>query len=227
MLNRKYRSKYGGKEARFMYCFKCGKEIQGNPVYCPNCGAMLGETDKSTPFSPYSSEENSLVQAESANVVSDGYAAGEAQPVLGMKWFKFIIYFQLFASMLMLIRDGVTTATGAQYGGDAEFIYALWPSLKTIDILYAIFCFVLAAFALYVRMSLAKYKEQGPKLYLTLLICNLVFPFLYLAAASLATGISMSELFSADLIGGALALIILIFVNKKYFNNRKHLFTAK
>ena len=210
-----------------MYCFNCGKEVQGAPAYCTYCGAKLEGSDENTLAGSFQDGGNSLAQTDAVHSGVSENSAYADQPVLGMKWFKFIIYFQLFASMLMLIRDGYMAATGAHYGGDAEFIYALWPSLKTTDILYAIICFALAAFALYVRMSLAKYKEQGPKLYLTLLICNLVFPFLYLAAASLTTGISMSELFSADLIGGALALIILIFVNKKYFNKRRHLFTVK
>ena len=210
-----------------MYCYKCGKELQGTPAYCTYCGAKLQGSDENTLVGPFQSDSTSIVQTDTAYTGVSENSAFADQPVLGMKWFKFIIYFQLFASMLMLIRDGFMAATGSHYGGDAEFIYALWPSLKTIDILYAVICFLLVIFAFYVRMSLAKYREQGPKLYLILLICNLFVPFLYLAAASLTTGISMSELFSADLIGGALALIILIFVNKKYFNKRRHLFTVK
>lgn len=210
-----------------MYCFKCGKELQGTPAYCTYCGAKLQGSDENTLVGSFQDSGYSLTQTDAVYPEVSENSANADQPVLGMKWYKFIIYFQLFASMLMLIRDGFMAATGSHYGEDMEFVYALWPSLKTIDILYAVICFLLVIFAFYVRMSLAKYREQGPKLYLILLICNLVFPFLYLTAASLATGISMSELLSADLIGGALASIILIFVNKKYFNKRRHLFTVK
>lgn len=210
-----------------MYCFNCGKELQGDPLYCPHCGSSLRESGESTPPDPYAGREDPLVQADPVNAFSGGYAADEGRPVLGMKWFKFIIYFQLFASMLMLIRDGLTAATGTHYGDDAALIYSLWPSLKAIDILYGIVCVLLVVFAFYVRMSLARYKERGSRLYLVLLVCNLVFPFLYLAAASLATGISVGEYLSAGMVAGALTSIILIFVNKKYFNNRKHLFTVK
>lgn len=210
-----------------MYCFNCGKEVQGAPAYCTYCGAKLEGSDENTLAGSFQDGGNSLAQTDAVHSGVSENSAYADQPVLGMKWFKFIIYFQLFASMLMLIRDGSMAATGAHYGGDAEFIYTLWPSLKIIDSLYAIICFLLVIFAFYVRMSLAKYREQGPKLYLVLLLCNLFFPFLYFAAVSLATGVSVSEFLSANTVANALTSIILIFVNKKYFNKRRHLFTVK
>ncbi len=210
-----------------MYCFKCGKELQGTPAYCTYCGAKLQGSDENTLVGSFQDSGYSLTQTDAVYPEVSENSANADQPVLGMKWYKFIIYFQLFASMLMLIRDGFMAATGSHYGEDMEFVYALWPSLKIIDILYANICFLLVIFAFYVRMSLAKYRERGPKLYLALLLCNVVLPFLYFAAASLATGISVLEFLSANIIASALVLIVLFFVNKKYFNKRRHLFTAQ
>jgi len=36
-----------------MYCHKCGKEITGNPTFCPYCGATLAPTE-TLPISPKS-----------------------------------------------------------------------------------------------------------------------------------------------------------------------------
>ena len=204
-----------------MYCFKCGKEIQGNPVYCPNCGATLGETDKSTPFSSYPSEENSLVQAESANVVSDGYAAGEAQPVLGMKWFKFIIYFQLWAGMLVYLVTAGKYLTGAYYEGSAEMVYDFFPALQPLDIVMGVFCLALAVYAVVVQRALAKFRAKGPMMYYLIYIVSTAGTVLYLLIASIILGQSV---FTAEVAGSIIGSLVMIFINIPYFNNRKHLF---
>ena len=39
-----------------MFCFKCGKEIPDNSVFCSVCGAKIGEAEPATPSQPTTKE---------------------------------------------------------------------------------------------------------------------------------------------------------------------------
>lgn len=97
-----------------------------------------------------------------------GYASG-----LGMNWFKFTIYFQLFAYALGAVILGIVVMTGSQYVYEiygfstnySEYMYEYFSGLKILDILYGLCLIALAAAAIYVRMRLAGYRTNGPSLF--------------------------------------------------------------
>ena len=117
-----------------MFCRKCGKEMNDSDMFCPACG---------TP-------------------VIDG--GGDIFPPMGenalpMKWYKFLIYFSLFAG-------SITSALGAISGALLIFknidTYLANPLLFGLEMVYAAISVVYAVFALFTRYALAGYKKKGP-----------------------------------------------------------------
>ncbi len=78
-----------------------------------------------------------------------------------MKWFKFIIYFQLWASMLVYLVTAGKYFTGAYYEGNAEMVYRFFPALQPLDIVMGVVCLALAVYAVVVQRALAKFRAKG------------------------------------------------------------------
>lgn len=83
-----------------------------------------------------------------------------------MKWFKFVIYFQLFAGALIGAVNAARYLTGSIYGTDAKSVYLVFPALGTADKMYGVIVLLLAAMAIFVRMQLAKYKLNASTFYI-------------------------------------------------------------
>lgn len=201
-----------------MFCRFCGTQIPDSVKFCPNCGANLApaapaETPASNGYTftpaPAAPEQNAMPSCT--------YTA----PVRGMKWFKFIIYFQLWVGMLANLVDAGKFFTGGFYEGNAELAYAYYPALKLLDIVMGIFCLTLAVYAVVVQRSLAKFRAEGPKMYYILLGASIVVTLLYLLVGSIILGESV---FSLDTGVNLIVSVVMIFVNIQYFNNRGHLF---
>ena len=138
-----------------------------------------------------------------------------------MKWFKFIIYFQLWASMLVYLVTAGKYFTGAYYEGSAEMVYDFFPALQPLDIVMGVFCLALAVYAVVVQRALAKFRAKGPMMYYLMYIVSTAGTVLYLLIASIIIGQSA---FTAEVAGSIIGSIVMIFINIPYFNNRKHLF---
>ncbi len=140
-----------------------------------------------------------------------------------MKWYKFVIWFQLYVSLITGFFNGLSMITGSVYsnaGGDAAVIWASHPGLQYIDWSYGLVLIGWAFFALYVRQRLANYRTDGPKLYLLFLIINLAAVLVY----NLIGGLIVGGLDVAGLLMTALCNVLLIWLNRTYFKKRQHLF---
>ena len=60
-----------------------------------------------------------------------------------MGWYKFLIYFSLFASAALNIISGISSITGLHYGEFNQLIYAYYGGLKTVDIIMGFFSIAL------------------------------------------------------------------------------------
>lgn len=200
-----------------MFCRFCGKEIPEGGRFCPSCGK---EADTAAVFQAGSSAEGMPVAVR----------INPAQNYR-MAWFKFIIYFQLFANAAVMIYNAVTGIFGLAYGSDAEFIYAVCPALKAADVIYGILCLAFAVTAILVRQQLAHYKKNAPVLYLgyvgVVMASSLLYTFAVLAALGTVSSSSM-EAGAASVIGTVLGTVIgaAVFfpLNYIYFKKRKELF---
>lgn len=214
-----------------MYCRFCGTKIPDNVKFCPECGANLAPVpsaapEESAPAAPAAPEIPTPFDPtpyDPAPYSADSFASADvaAAPRRGMKWFKFIIYLQLWAGMLVNLVTAGKYFTGAYYEGNAEMVYRFFPALQPLDIVMGVVCLALAVYAVVVQRALAKFRAKGPMMYYLMYIVNTAVTVLYLIIGSIIIGQSA---FTAEVAGSIIGSIVMLFVNIPYFNNRKHLF---
>ena len=154
----------------------------------------------------------------------------------GMAWYKFIIWVQLWASAVVFVGAGITMLTGSHYRGGASLVYNFIPSLHTVDILFGLSLLAFAAYCVYTRFALAKFRHSGPTHYLWVYALSIILPVIYLICVYVILsnlGGSLSSLSFSDLMGNDNTIelvvylifdVIMIVVNKIYFDKRRHLF---
>lgn len=141
-----------------------------------------------------------------------------------MKWYKFVIYFQLFAAVVMAVGSGVMFFQGTHYNTDginASMVYSLYSELKILDVIVGFSQFCIAGFAIYTRQMLRYFKRQGPSLYLAFMILNAIITFVYLLMVSVITGMA---LFNLSMLLILLSYVVVIVLNCVYFGKRRSLF---
>ena len=214
-----------------MYCRFCGTKIPDNVKFCPECGANLAPVpsaapEESAPAAPAAPEIPTPYDPtpyDPAPYSADSFASADvaAAPRRGMKWFKFIIYFQLWAGMLFNLVTAGKYFTGAHYEGKAEMVYRVFPALQPLDIVLGVVGLALAVYTVVVQRALAKFRAKGPMMYYLMFIVNTAVTVLSLLIASIILGQSV---FTAEVAGSIIGSLVMIFINIPYFNNRKHLF---
>ena len=204
-----------------MYCSNCGGLVPDGQYTCPNCGAYVGSTGQT-----YNAPNQNMQQGYYQNNIS--YTQQSVQPELGMKWFKFVIYFQLFLSALVNIINGFRISTGLHYGVTSrqlDYIYNHFDGLKMLDVCIGICIVVLGVLALITRFMLSGYKKCGPSMYIGLLIANIVIGFIYIAAFYfIVSSVSPDVSISGDTFITLETNLTLLVLNIIYFKKRKHLF---
>ncbi len=144
---------------------------------------------------------------------------------LGMKWHKFMVYFVLWVGALGTVRDALPFLDGSVYGSLREQVYQVFPFMQWLDRGYALFLAAIAVYMLYILFQLAGFKKGAPKKLLSLYVIDVVALFVYLLAAAMITGISIiNKDNAASILGSVLSSVVLFFVNKKYYDNRRELF---
>ena len=143
-----------------------------------------------------------------------------------MKWHKFLIYFSLWASMVMNVLNAFMMFNGSQYGGESEarMVYNYFDGLKGLDIFMGVAFIVMAVFAIVTRFSLAKYQAKGPKLLMAAYALNAALPLIYLLLASGIIGMELGQVMDSSTISSIVTSVVMIFANRTYYNNRAHLF---
>lgn len=209
-----------------MFCPECGTNL-GTPVNatsvrCPSCGRVI--------------QAGAGIGTSSATMAGGGAPhpaanpSGQSDPTpyyqqpLGMKWYKFVIWFQLFAGALFLVGTGIATMTGATYGDYADLTYLVFDGLKAIDVTYGGACIALAVCYVLVRQELAGFRAAGPRHYLQLLVAATALPIIYLAAVTAITGLDLLEAGGPAAFAGVLGNVVLAAVSKYYFDRRMSCF---
>lgn len=146
---------------------------------------------------------------------------GPASEHLPMKWFKFIIYVQLFLSALGNLILGIGLLAGTAYGEYSGLVYAVAPALRAVDVVIGLALLALAAAAIVVRQRLARYRAGAPRLYLLLLAVSLGVSLVYLLAGSAVVG---ELLLSASTLASLAGSGVMLPVNRIYFRKREGLF---
>lgn len=218
-----------------MFCRFCGNEIPEGGQFCANCGKAVEAEADSQPDAQQASAPQPETQ-QSYNSQPGGqqpYPQVQVNPVQNrpMAWFKFIIYFQLFANMVIMVYNALHGFLGIAYGDDAALIYAFYPGLKAVDVIYGLICIALIVGAFIVRQRLAHYKKNAPMQYILFVAAVLVMGLLHTiagvavisAAVPYAAGAGMADV-AGNILGTVIGAAIFIPVNYIYFNKRKELF---
>lgn len=142
-----------------------------------------------------------------------------------MKWFKFIIYFQLFASGVSCILNMLLVFEVNTYPINFPQSFYNWCYF------YALSMFALGPISFIIRSKLAKFHHRGPALYIGYLIANAVVNFISsIWIFGIINGISPllgSELFLSIAVSGVIGFVVdllFILLNDTYFRKRRHLF---
>ncbi len=180
-----------------MLCEKCGTSIPEGSETCPNCGAPADTMQLQAP------EE------------------------LPMNWYNFLIRFGLWIAGILVLLIGLMQLLGLPYimrDLDYMLIYAQYPLLMFLDLIYGVSCLGLGAMFIVTRFRMAGFKAKSPKLlYYSYALCILT-PLLYSFIAGRIMGIPAKELFGLFEVFQLLGTAAGVALNVIYFNKREHLF---
>ncbi len=179
-------------------------------MYCEKCGHQI--------------EEGSSFCPSCGNVVVPGRVAA---PAFGMKWYKFLIYFALFAGAVLNLVNAVPYLTGSIYGEDSDLVYGLIDGLQILDKCMGLALIGRVVLFLVTRFSLAKYRENGPKLVVACYASDIVLSILYIVGLFVVYNgiVDITEVVNlSELVMPILVDIAMIVYNVKYFKDREELF---
>lgn len=190
-----------------MFCSHCGAPLHDGEKFCSSCGAPVEEITAQQPAD----------------------ASQPAAPVaLSMNWFKFLVYFLLFASAIVSFASCISYFTGSQYttaeGVTADLVYEVFPLLKPLDIFMGVFLILYAAFVVIVRFRLAGYKKNAPRLLLVMYSVNAASGIIYAVGALIATEGQIAQSVWPMVVGTVIGSFIMIYANYVYFKKRAALF---
>lgn len=148
-----------------------------------------------------------------------------------LKWFHFIIYFQLFLVALANCGQGMLAIVGS-FMYDFEVVNGLIfiESMKLVNIILGIISIAAGIFAIIVRQKMSRFEKDSIKLYYVLFVALLVVKILYTIITVIVFSSSYSSLYSEmNNIITELGTVVIIGIgyicaNIKYFNKRANLF---
>lgn len=196
-----------------MNCRICNSEVRSEDRFCEKCGTPQYVDPVSMQFiTPAPQPENWNNQWGTNNQHT-------AKP-LGMGWYKFQIYFLLFASVVINLFSVVTTVidiSDVVKNPDDYITPYIVLTVEGINIFIVLVCVVLAVLA---RQFLAHYRQIGVTFLISLYILNIIGVFLYNLLYMIFYG------WDGYLYGALTAVVsvVMIIVNIVYYNNRKEMF---
>lgn len=173
---------------------------------CHNCGCSM------------SSMQTSCSNCGARLIIQDEAAE------YSLKWYKFLVYFLLFASAFLNAVSAIASFTGITYeiyGVSADLVYGAFPGMKLVDVLFGVATIGMAIMALITRHALEWNKRKGPRLLCALYVLPGVLNVLYTVAVSAITKVNMYDGYMIlVLVGG----IVMAIINYIYFKKRKDMF---
>ncbi len=208
------------------FCSKCGTQIENTDQrFCTNCGAKV-ENQVKTSASVVNNDSVYEQQTVQNQYTVPSTSSAVQHP---MKWFKFLIYFTLFLGAFINFVYGFNYITGGIYFSQtngqvtAEMVYGTYGvGLKVLDVIQGILMLAIAAFGVYTRFRLARYKTNGPMCVYILYGAGAGVTLLYNIALLAVTG--LNQLTTVSSITSLVVSVGFIFLNYAYFTKRKALF---
>lgn len=191
-----------------MYCGHCNAPLEENAAFCSKCGTPVAREAVQQPEIGYQPPQPDNT-ANPANA-------------LPMNWFKFLIYFLLWAGAVLNVISGFSMITGMQYGEEAGLVYAFFEGLQMLDVFIGICTIALAGLGIYTRFRLAGFYKNGPKMLTMTYACGIAISLIYLIGAA---SIVSAEVIDSSSIASLAGSAVMIAINTVYFKKRAALFT--
>ena len=201
-----------------MFCMKCGARMDDNAQFCSACGAARRSSTPAASVNPFGSQPSGSQSFNAPAKVSNDPP---------MKWYKFLIYFALFAGPILNLISGFNLITGSVYDGRADYVYRVFDGLDTLDTFMGLGVLALAALGLYTRFRLAGFYSNGPKLLLWTYGMDAALSLIYIIGFSSVMPESVTNNMDLDLTSyfiGIGVAVAMIFANKAYFDKRAYMF---
>ena len=206
------------------FCSTCGAKIENESTqFCSNCGAKI-----STPVTNSTPVTSSTPVYQPQQTVP-AYTPVEPVVEYKMKWYKFLIYFALFFGAFINFVFGFNYITGGIYfvqsdgQVSADMVYNVYGAgLKVLDVIEGIMMIAIAAFGIYTRIRLAKYKANAPMCVYILYGAGAGLTLLYNIALLAVTG--LNQLTTVSGITSLAVSVGFVLLNYAYFTKRKSLF---
>lgn len=148
-----------------------------------------------------------------------------AKPALPMRWFKFLIYFGLFAGAIINLISGITLLTGSAYGEEKELVYRMYSGLQSLEMAVGAILILLAVIGIAARFALAGYKKSGPVLLILLYIGGVVSNLVYVfGLPSILPELIMQNMDMTSYYTSIASSLVFTIINAVYFKKRSHLF---
>ena len=144
-------------------------------------------------------------------------------PEKPMNWYKFMIYFALFAGAILNAITGIRMLTGSVYEGAADYVYAFFPGLSGLDKIMGLAAIALAVLGIYTRQELAKFTAKAPQFVSYLYIGTAAYNLIYMIGFMMIVGDSV-ELNMTTFIVQIVVSAVMVWANKQYFANRSEMF---
>lgn len=108
-----------------MVCNNCGYQVPDGQYTCPVCGSYVGSGQPQMQYGQQNMYNQQNMYSQQNNTYQNlmnqaNYQQNSYQPQLGMKWYKFVIYFLLFLSAILNLFGGIAIMTGAHYTDSTE-----------------------------------------------------------------------------------------------------------
>lgn len=144
---------------------------------------------------------------------------------MGIGWFKFVVYFQIFFYAALTLYNAIVLMSGAHYGGEFErgLVYTYFSGLQAVDVITGIIMLIIAAMCIVARFQLTGLKKSGPAMYYGVHIANIVVSITY---AILVCGVFLKdfEAIPNESISSCISGVIFLIINISYFSKRKIVF---
>lgn len=189
------------------YCRACGTPIPAGQPACANCGTAVVQQSTPAAYSQQSYPQQPYPQQPYA-------------PQKPMGWFKFLIYFSLWAGAILNIISGLSTFISVV----TYSTYSLFPGQIAVDVIYGIVCILLGVYTIVTRFQLARFRKNAPMMLHSIYILSIAFSVIYLIATSAVTMIPLSQFLNAQMIGSFGGSIAMIVINVIYFGKRSDMF---
>ena len=191
----------------------------------PNMGGMNNGYQQPNMGGMNNGYQQQNFQQFSGNMMNNFQQMGQGMRLEpGMTWHVVLQVFLIIGAVVNLI-SGIVTMVGGQYSGLASMVYAFYPGMRIVDILYGLICIGLGVLGILTMVNLNKRKKLGPQLLMLLYIGAAGASVLYLILVLIMVGGSGMGSSIASVILSLIVSGVMIVVNKIYYDKRAHLFT--